>query len=587
MILKTLLLQPLGPALVLVIGGLLLAFARRLVRNVIVWTGARPGSPPTPQPWLFRLRLPFALATVVSAAAILLWIRKTGEGTVLHWTWQPLTVAGSTVEWRLDGWNWLIAGLALLLAAVVLLVEENRRIGSEGLLNPAMVREQRLDLLGAETERTLWLAAAVTVFVSSGNVLTLATSWVILDAALAFRLNPGVQAEPAGRAWASLSLAALILVLILAMLGENGIQTPLNAESLGALELALLWLLALIRAGVYPLHYWLIGPGAMPYAERIALSIVGPMTGLWLLARVHGIAGPAWLRRPEWMALGALALLSTALVAWTVESETWRWRWIALNRSSIVVLAAYVAGLAGAEALVWPIVAFVLSLVLLAVGQALREHSGWRWGCWIGAVAVWGLPLTPGFLARTALVFPTELSIAIPLFGIVLLAEALLFASVWQAAAAPVPLNTRPNRSNWRIVRLTLAFALLVVPVFAWGLAPRLLATAVGWPHGEAFIPLGQVILTARRSVWIGLIVAAIIGVTLGIYRQRIFGQMRGWQSGIAAIVSLEWLYQSVAAGLAFAAKGLQYFATLGEGEGYLGWLALAGLILWALLRAQ
>ena len=32
------------------------------------------------------------------------------------------------------------------------------------------------------------------------------------------------------------------------------------------------------------------------------------------------------------------------------------------------------------------------------------------------------------------------------------------------------------------------------------------------------------------------------------------------------------------------AGGGLQYFATLGEGEGYLGWLALAAFILWVLL---
>jgi hypothetical protein len=586
MILKTLLLQPLGPAFVLVIGGILLALARRLARSAVVWAGARPGIISATEPWLFRLRLPFALATVGVAAAILLWIRKTGEGTVVHWTWQPLTVAGSTIEWRLDAWNWLIAGLALLLATVMLLLEEDRLIAPGTANVSAATHGHRLDLLGVETERTLWLAAAAMVFVCSANVLTLATSWIILDAALAFRLNPGTQSEPASRAWASLSVAAIILVLILATLGENGIRTPLTAQSLGALELALLWLLGLIRAGVYPLHFWLTGPGVTHYAERIALALIGPMTGLWLLARVHAIGGAGWLRRPEWAALGALALLSTALVAWSVDSETWRWRWIALNRSSLAVLAAYVAGLSGALALVWPTVAFVLSVALLAVGQALRERSGWRWGCWIGAAAVWGLPLTPGFLARTALVYPTELSLAIPLFAIVLLAEALLFAAVWQAAAAPRPIETRANRSNWHILRLWLAFALLAIPLFAWGVAPRLLAAVGGWPRGEPFAPLDQVILTARRSVWIGVVVAAAAGAALGIYRQRIFGQMRGWQTGIAAIVSLEWLYQAVAAGLALAAKGLQYFATLGEGEGYLGWLALAALILWALLRA-
>jgi hypothetical protein len=85
--------------------------------------------------------------------------------------------------------------------------------------------------------------------------------------------------------------------------------------------------------------------------------------------------------------------------------------------------------------------------------------------------------------------------------------------------------------------------------------------------------------------VWIGLALSAALGVALGVFRERLLGQMRGWQAGIASIASLEWLYKGVTAGFRLAAGGLQYFATLGEGEGYLGWLALAGLIVLVLLR--
>jgi hypothetical protein len=60
---------------------------------------------------------------------------------------------------------------------------------------------------------------------------------------------------------------------------------------------------------------------------------------------------------------------------------------------------------------------------------------------------------------------------------------------------------------------------------------------------------------------------------------------MQGWQGGIAELVGLEWLYRGVGQVVRVAASGLQYFATLGEGEGYLGWLVLAALILWVLLR--
>ncbi len=43
---------------------------------------------------------------------------------VLAWTWQPLTVAGSTLDWRLDAWNWVASATVLALAAVTVLLGE-------------------------------------------------------------------------------------------------------------------------------------------------------------------------------------------------------------------------------------------------------------------------------------------------------------------------------------------------------------------------------------------------------------------------------------------------------------------------------
>jgi hypothetical protein len=317
----------------------------------------------------------------------------------------------------------------------------------------------------------------------------------------------------------------------------------------------------------------------------MALAVVGPTTGLWLLARVHDMAGPDWLRRPEWAALGALALLGSALVAWAVADETWRVRWIAVNRASVVVLAAYVSGSSGPEALAWPLITFTLGCALLMAGQTLHEQTGRQAPVWLAVLALWGFPATPGFLARTALVFPTGLPVAVPLFAIVLLAEVLFVAALWQAAHTANAAYPDVRRSDRNTVALLAATVLLFILVLAAGVAPGLYARAAGWPTDASLPSFGAAIATARRSVWIGLIVSGILGVTLGLLRREVFGQLRGWQTAIAGIVSLEWLYQGAATLLALAASGLQYFAVLGEGEGYLGWLALAGLILWVLLR--
>ena len=161
----------------------------------------------------------------------------------------------------------------------------------------------------------------------------------------------------------------------------------------------------------------------------------------------------------------------------------------------------------------------------------------------------------------------------------------LFAASLWQAAGA----DARPpaDRPRWTtLAKIGLAILIAGVPLLAWGLFPTRLAQLAGFAGGENFQSLRAILAITRRSVWIGLGVSAVGGVLLGLMRERFFGQMRGWQAGIAELVSLDWLYRAIGAAFMVGAGALRYFATLGEGEGYLGWLAVAGFLLWVLLRA-
>lgn len=590
MIQRILFLHPLGPVAALALGALFLALGQRLIVQRVLRagvSGSRLDDVARTEFFLLRLRLPTALLFVAAAVALLLALRGDVGRTVLQWTWQPLTVAGSVLVWRLDGWNLLASLLLLALTAVALLIPT----GQAPLLDVLRAggstarRTLRFDRLDNEIESTLLLAAASILFVCSGNVITLSVSWVILDAALALRVRPGISAEPAGRVWSMLSLAGLLPLLLLAVLGEQGIRTSLAGDSFSALQWWLLWLAALVRAGVYPLHFWLTGPGMTSRGGVVALSLIAPTAGLWLVARSHAVALSEWLQRPEWVALGALALLGTALVAWTTEDGAWRWRWIALNRASVMVMAAHMNAPAGPEALAWPLVAFALGGGMLALGHALRQQFGWRAPAFVAALVLWGLPGTPGFLARGVLVFPTGLPLAIPLFAVMMIAEVLLVASLWQVAFDAAAPRSPQALSRPLLARLWVALATVGAPILAFGLAPRLLALLGGWGSAESFAALTEFLASARRSVWAGLGVSAVFGIGLGLLRQQLFGGMRGWQRGIASLVSLDWFYRLIAAGLGLAAAGLQYFAVLGEGEGYLGWLLLAGLVLWILLR--
>jgi hypothetical protein len=589
MILKTIFLHPLGPALILALGGAVLAVLRRIARRNAVLAQMIVGRPQSeaPKSRLVQVRLLVALLAVLLATALLLYLRTLSPRPVLAWTWQPLTVAGSVLEWRVDAWNWIAAAAILALTGVAALL-------GEVMMAPAP--RLRLDVRGVDLERTLWLGAAALIFISSNNILTLASTWLILDAALAVRLHldagdasaasTGSMAQASGRAWSALTLSGMLILILVASLGETGIRAGLSAARLTELQIALLWIAALVRAGVYPFHIWLLGGKGVSQANWLPVQLIGATAGLWLLGRVHALAGPDFLRQPEWVALSALALLGTAIVAWTVEDGKERWRWIALNRASLAVMAAYTAAAPGPEALVWSLVTFSLGCALLAAGQATCELVGWRVPALLAALALWGMPATAGFLARRVLVFPTESAVAAPLFAVVMLAEVLLVAALWQAVNGDYvrrdPVGPPDRR---RLLLLGVTIVILAIPLVGFGLFPRPLAALAGWPPADNANGLIAAIQQTRRSVWIGLLLAAAGGIALGIYRDRLLSQVRGWQAGIATIAGLEWLYAGLAAGFRLAGNGLRYFATLGEGEGYLGWLALAAFVLWVLLR--
>jgi hypothetical protein len=588
MILKTLFLHPLGPALILLLGGAVLAVLRRIARRNAVLAqmiAGRPLSEP-PRSRLIQVRLPLALLAALAAAVLLLNLRTLAPRPILAWTWQPLTVGGSTVEWRVDAWNWVASMCIIALTGVTALLGE---------LLAARSSRLRLDVLGVELERTLWLGAAAPVFVASGNILTLASTWLLLDAAIAVRLHipntndkasaDGRTAEASARAWGALSLSGVLVLMLIASLGEGGIRAALTSPRLTAGQLTLLWIAALLRAGVYPLHFWLLGGKAVSQGNWLPVQLIGATAGLWMLGRVHAIAGTNFLRQPEWIGLSALALLGTALVAWTVQDEDQRWRWIALNRASLAVMAAYIAATPGPEALVWSLVSFGLGCALLATGQATSTLLGWRAPAWLAGMALLGMPGTVGFLARRVLVFPTESPVAAPLFAVVLLAEVLLVAALWQAVQGSAVPRTTEKPTSYTALLLGGTVVILAVPLIGFGLFPRILAALAGPLPGDITNGLGQAIEETRRSVWAGLLLAAAAGVALGIYRERLLSQVRGWQAGIANIASLEWLYAGLAGGFRLLGSGLQYFATLGEGEGYLGWLALAVFLVWVLLR--
>ena len=197
---KALLLNPLGPSLVLALGGLLLWPWRQNRRDPAV--GWR--SPNRTAGLLVAL-------VVLLAGIALVQLRSGSPDAVmnLRFAWQPFGMTGGVLAWRVDGWNWFSALLLLCVTITALVLSSDTTT---------------VQNIPGQLRRTLWLAAAALAFVFSDNAVTLACCWVALDGALALRLQPARAVEPAGRAWTIHSLTGLALLAALALLGEDRLQ---------------------------------------------------------------------------------------------------------------------------------------------------------------------------------------------------------------------------------------------------------------------------------------------------------------------------------------------------------------------------
>ncbi len=81
-----------------------------------------------------------------------------------------------------------------------------------------------------------------------------------------------------------------LLLFVLAMLGEAGLPAALVGGRFGRQELTLLWLLGLIRVGVYPFHFWLTAPSRASVGAQTTVHLLGPVAGIALLER-EGVDG--------------------------------------------------------------------------------------------------------------------------------------------------------------------------------------------------------------------------------------------------------------------------------------------------------
>jgi len=568
--------SPIGPAMVLLAGAITELIIGRWLR--------RPG-------WLTGLALFFV------AAAGLLWLGLRLQPVVPIYSrpWQPLLQNGANLLWVGDGWNWYISGLILLVGGLGIMLELNNPHSTE--------RHQRFYIQTTLAIHMSVLAGAL-LFVGSGNLLTAILTWVAMDLFILLRpqIVSSARTHPDAQAVARRSgetdirrrlqrsqtkglslLGAFLLLIALLPAGPGGPAEPLQGGSLPPETVALILLAAAIRAGLYPVHFWLTpsDKSRVDLAERFLDQMVPVLAGLWLMGWAMDLGAQVFLLRPEVLFIFLLSLLGSALAAWTASDQSTYSTFVLITSAGVASLVGALSFDPGPNALIWPTTVFALGGGLWLVGSQVWRSTGWQFPVSIGALALAGAPFTPGFLTQPSL---ARLLIAGSVFALLfilyVLVQSLLIATMlrsWEGRWTG-PIN---GRTPGAVARMLVASLALGLPLAVAGFLPRMVATLASLPDSIPPLLGNPPSVVAETPVWVTLAIPLALGIGLVWVRPRLWPRLGNWPPRVSRFTQLEWLFDLGWWGVSYVSGLWGNSVRVLEGAGYMGWVLVILLIVY------
>jgi hypothetical protein len=489
--------------------------------------------------------------------------------------------------WVGDGWNWYISGLILLLGGVGILLELNSGATSA------------VRLVGRRSHSALAVhlsvLAAGLLFVGSGNVLTAMLTWVVLDLFMLVRgvVRPDMTAGVATRASAQhqakgLSLVGALLLLVgLLPAGPSGPSQPLQDGVLPPETVALMLLAALIRAGIYPFHLWLLPSDRshVNVAERLLDHMVPALCGLWLLGWTVDLGAQYILLEPDIIAILILALAGSAMAAWTATDQPNHTTFVLIASAGLAALSGALAYNEGPRGLIWPTTAFALGGSLWLVGDQVYQAWGWQIPVSVGALALAGVPFTPGFLTQPAAArMLTAGPVYLALFGLYVVAQSIVIAALlrsWSVTQWRKPAALQPGI----MVRLLAATIALALPLAIAGFFPVPVASLASMvdaiPPGLGNPPS----VVAEWPIWIAVSLPLLFGIGLVMIRPALWSALGPWPDRLSRLTRLEWLFRVTWWGVNQASEAWGGVLRVVEGAGYAGWVMVFLLMGYLLVR--
>ncbi len=346
----------------------------------------------------------------------------------------------------------------------------------------------------------------------------------------------------------------------------------------------LLLLATWIRAGLYPFHLWLLprSTKSLNLSERLLDHLVPVLGGLWLLGRALQLGAAELLLPPEVLLVVTLALLACALAAWTARDHIHYVAFVLVTAAGTAALAGLLGENPGPASMLWPLTAFALGGALWLVGDQVWRAWGWQIPVSVGALALAGVPFTPGFLAQPALSRMLTSGPAYwPAFLFYVLAQGMLIAAVLRSWGADHKAST--DLPDSYLIRLLAACLMLGLPLAVAGFLPRFAETLIAIPNTIASALGNPPNVVAGPAVWVTLGLPLLLGFGLVWLRPRLWPQLGDLPDRITRVSQLEWLFNLTTWAIDNAAKVGNHGLRVVEGAGYIGWF-LAMLLLGLLL---
>jgi hypothetical protein len=525
-----------------------------------------------------------ALFFVAAAGLLQLYLRNRPVVPEFSRPWQPVLQQGTNLLWIGDGWNWYVASLMLLLgSAGILLYDYNRG-------NQATTTAQSR-LTGASLALHLGMLASGLLFVSSGNLLTATLTWVLMDGLQLARYTFVLHRPPnryengaegrISRAQGLSLIGALLLLIGLLPAGPGGPGQPLQGGVLPMETVALMLVAAAIRAGTYPFHLWLLPSSTvrMSVSERLLDHMVPALGGLWLLAWAIDLGNEFILLHPAVLTLILLGLLASAVAAWTVTDQPGHTSFVLVTSVGLAGLAGALSPLEGPNAMIWPTTAFALGGALWLVGERVWQEWGWQIPVSLGALALIGVPFTPGFLTQPYLARLTTLnSLILPFFLTYIVAQTLQVAALLRSWGT-APRTDVPSLRSSRVVGLWAASVILALPLALAGIYPRAIAALASMPDAIPADAGNLASVVAGPSVWITLGVPLLLGIGVSVIRPRFWPYLGRYPDLLSRLASLEWLAEGGRRSVGLVSVLWERLFDMFEGAGYVAWATVFVLV--------